>query len=349
MGLTVAAIRLQHIHRFTDRHGRLRHYLRMPGCKSVALPDLPGSPAFMAAYNAAVEGAQKPEAGIARTLPGSIDALAVSLYNSDEFKSLAVATRNTYRRIVESIRVDHGTKPVRLLHAAGVAKIMGEKQGKPSAANHRLRVVRLMMRHAIAKGWRSDDPSAGVARHRQTTKGFRPWSEEAIDAYRAKHPTGSLARRAMELLLNVGQRRGDTVLMGRQHVQGGMIHMRQEKTGNPISVPILPELAAELAQVPPGQLTFLARENGTTRSSRGFYNTFRDWCIEAGVPAGMSPHGLRKACGRRLAEAGCSAHEIMSILGHKTLAESQKYTADADRRRLAGSAMKKVARINRKG
>src|SRR5262249_53533281 len=34
------------------------------------------------------------------------------------------------------------------------------------------------------------------------------------------------------------------------------------------------------------------------------------------------PHGLRKAAGRRLAEAGCTAHEIMAVLGHTTLTEA---------------------------
>jgi hypothetical protein len=43
----------------------------------------------------------------------------------------------------------------------------------------------------------------------------------------------------------------------------------------------------------------------------------------------------------RLAEDGASAHALMAISGHKTLAEVQRSTADADRRRLADSAMAK--------
>jgi hypothetical protein len=37
-----------------------------------------------------------------------------------------------------------------------------------------------------------------------------------------------------------------------------------------------------------------------------------------------------KAACRRLAEAGCSANEIMSISGHATLKELVRYTAAAD-------------------
>jgi len=57
---------------------------------------------------------------------------------------------------------------------------------------------------------------------------------------------------------------------------------------------------------------------------------------------GCSAHGLRKAAARRLAEAGCSAHEIAAITGHATLREVARYTEAADRRKLAASAMAKI-------
>ncbi|WCR07328.1 tyrosine-type recombinase/integrase [Paracoccus fistulariae] len=51
----------------------------------------------------------------------------------------------------------------------------------------------------------------------------------------------------------------------------------------------------------------------------------RDWCNGAGLPQCTS-HGLRKACARRLAEAGAIPHEIMAVAGHETLAEVERYT-----------------------
>ena len=62
----------------------------------------------------------------------------------------------------------------------------------------------------------------------------------------------------------------------------------------------------------------------------------------AGLPLDCQPHGLRKAAGRRLAEAGCSSRELMAVLGHKTLSEAERYTRDADQARLASAA---VARL----
>ena len=49
----------------------------------------------------------------------------------------------------------------------------------------------------------------------------------------------------------------------------------------------------------------------------------------------MPPHGLRKATGHRLAEAGATAKMIMAILDHTTLAEAERYTEEADQAALA--------------
>jgi integrase len=57
---------------------------------------------------------------------------------------------------------------------------------------------------------------------------------------------------------------------------------------------------------------------------------------------GCSLHGLRKACCRKLAEARCTVNQIQAISGHKTLAEVERYTRDADRTRLAEEAISRT-------
>jgi hypothetical protein len=53
---------------------------------------------------------------------------------------------------------------------------------------------------------------------------------------------------------------------------------------------------------------------------------------------------LRKAACRRLAEAGCTRHEIAAISGHRTLKEVERYTRAVDQARLARQAMKRTKR-----
>jgi len=60
---------------------------------------------------------------------------------------------------------------------------------------------------------------------------------------------------------------------------------------------------------------------------------------KAGLPARCTPHGLRKRCLTDMAERGCSIHEIMSVSGHLTMKEVERYTRMADRACNARAAM----------
>jgi hypothetical protein len=55
-------------------------------------------------------------------------------------------------------------------------------------------------------------------------------------------------------------------------------------------------------------------------------------------------HGLRKACCRRLAEAGCSTQETMSISGYTSRAEVERYTKGVDQKHMAARAMARIER-----
>jgi integrase len=189
------------------------------------------------------------------------------------------------------------------------------------------------------------DPTTGVKARALKSPGIYTWSDEEIAHYRAHHCLGSNARTALELMIGTAQRRGDIVRMGRQHVRGDMLYVSQQKTGWEGLIPIGPDLALTLAAVPADNLTFLTTGWGAPFTAAGFGNAFRQWCNEAGLPKCCSSHGLRKAACRQLAEAGCTAHEIMAISGHLTLAEVQRYTKAVDQARLARAAAKKRTTI----
>jgi integrase len=188
---------------------------------------------------------------------------------------------------------------------------------------------------------RKDDPTEGVKRPKITGDGYLTWDEHHIAAYRARHAIGTRARLAFELLLNTAQRRGDVVRMIRP--RDGVIRVTQQKTGTKLEIPVHPELQAVIDATPSDHVTLLATSFDKSFTSAGFGNLFRDWCQEAGLPDGYSAHGLRKAACRRLAEAGCSANQIMSISGHRSLGEAEKYVRAAEQARLARSAMASVS------
>jgi len=104
-----------------------------------------------------------------------------------------------------------------------------------------------------------------------------------------------------------------------------------------------PELTRIIEATPSSELTFLTTEYGKPFTAAGFGGWFRDRCDEAGLPH-CSAHGLRKAGAARAAENGATAHELMAIFGWLTLKEAERYTAAAQRRRLAKNATRLLAR-----
>jgi integrase/recombinase XerD len=107
-------------------------------------------------------------------------------------------------------------------------------------------------------------------------------------------------------------------------------------------MPMSPELQAACDAMPKVHLTYIITSHGKPRSKYGLGNDFAKWATEAGLPARCRLHGLKNGGMRRLVEAGGTAHELMAFSGHKTLTEIQRYTADADRKRLADAALAKL-------
>src|SRR5262252_3356723 len=115
------------------------------------------------------------------------------------------------------------------------------------------------------------------------------------------------------------------------------------KTSVTVAVPVHPELRAIIDASAGANLTFIVTERGRPFPGHSFTAWFRKHCDDAGLPKRCVVHGLRKAAARRLAEAGCTVHEIAAITGHTTLKEVERYTKAFDRERLARAAMARMA------
>jgi integrase len=334
-------IRLPYIHRFEDRHGKPRYYFRRSGRKQVRLPH-PSSPEFMDAYKSARDHGARTEVGVTRSRSGTIGALVSAYLNSPAFKNLASETQRSRRGILERFRDEHGDKRVETLERRHVQMMLNAKANTPSAARNFLNALRVLMEFAVECGIRPDNPTFGIKRPKIRTDGWRTWTEEDISAFETKHPIGSQARLAMALMLHTGQRRSDIVHMGWQQVRDGVIEVRQRKTKTVLKIPIHPELQKILDATPSNHLPFLATTAGKPfTSAASFGNWFGERCREAGLPKGTAAHGFRKATCRRLAEAGCSALQIMAISGHRSLSEVQRYCSAAEQEGLARAAQAK--------
>jgi integrase len=334
----MARIKLKFVQSFVDRKsGAVFHYFRRRGHARVRLPGLPGSDAFMNAYRDALDVLQSP-IGATRSKPGSTSTAIAAYYGSLEFSTLAAGTRRVRRFLLEGFRARHGDKPLKLLPPQFIAHVLSTM--KPHAAKNWLKAIRHFMSFAVAQGFIVADPTSGIKLPKmKKSDGFRTWNEEEIAQFESHHAIGTHARLAFALLLYSAQRRGDVIRFGPQHVRGGALHLRQQKTGAALEIPIHPDLRAVLDSTACEHLTYLTTKRGGPYTATDFSEAMRIWCDAAGLPRHCVFHGLRKAACRRLAEAGCSANEIMSISGHATLAQVQHYTDAVDQKQMAKNAM----------
>ena len=321
---------------FIDQHGRPRFYFRRPGFPRVPLPGLPWSPEFMAAYETALAG-QPVQVGAGRLMPGTIRALAVSYFNSPAFRSMSRITQQDYRYAIERFCQEHGDKRAAALQREHIIKLMAGR--KPNSANRLRKVLRAMMTHAVEIGIRADDPTREVKAVRIKSDGYHSWTEAEIAQFEARHPEarGHGWRWPVALYRPAPCRcrtsRPPAHPRRRDADQAAEDRRRACHPG-------APRVAGnDLWRDRPSD--FPGERWGRPFTVGSFSNWFRAQCDMANLPH-CSAHGLRKAAARRLAEAGCTAHEIAAITGHASLREVARYTRAADQRRLAGAAMEKT-------
>jgi integrase len=276
--------------------------------------------------------------GASRTIPGSVNAMIVGYLGSAAFHHLAPSSQAQYGRIFENMRREHGDKSIAKLERRHVVTMLNAKAATPIGARDFLRCLRLLIAYGIGIGIRADDPTLGLRVKLPKSDGYRTWTEDDIATVEAAYPIGSKPRLAPALLLGTALRCADVVRVGRGNVRNGTITITQQKTKTALVIPVTAALAEAINATPSEAMVFLLNEHGKAFTAKGFGKWFTAQCQRVGL-TGLSPHGLRKAACRRLAEAGCSANEIAAISGHASLREVERYTKAADQARMARNAM----------
>lgn len=311
--------------------------------------NLPGpyrSPEFVAAYEYALHGAKAP-ASTAEA--GTIAWLIEQYLGSLKYANLSASRKRSIRGELDWLRGAAGKYHYARLEVRHIEALMAKKTG-PVAANTVKKNVSMLFNFAARKlGHTGPNPARFAERMKVNADGYHTWTDAEIDRFLARHPAGSKARLVLLLALNTGMSRTDLCRVGWQHVERkdgkARIAYKRAKTSIAADLPILPELAEELAILPKDRLLFIAQDGkavGYKPETLG--NWFRDRCAEAKVPGSL--HGLRKAGATRLADAGASNWEIASYLAHKDTKQADTYTKRANRAKLADSGFAKLANVS---
>ena len=210
--------------------------------------------------------------------------------------------------------------------------MMAKRADTPGAANDLLKKIRILIRFAIVNGIRRDDPTLKMKKFKAGE--FHTWTEEEIAQFEQRWPVGSTERLAFAVQLFSGQRVSDApTWIGRSGYRHDPRHSDQDQgqARNPIAFGTC-NYPGRLCSQRGGAHSYVLRQCLHAEGARQLHGHAIG---KAELPERCVTHGLRKAAARRLAEAGCSVHEIMAITGHRTLAEVERYTKAAEQKRLA--------------
>jgi integrase len=259
-------VNFRYVQEYVDDHGTRYIYYRRGGGRKVRIRATPGTAEFQAAYDEArciaeanVDGSPpksdgKPKAGTYRWL-------CTEYFKSLEFRNLNPDTQRVRRNVLEATwrepweagsRELFDNAPIARIDATALEVLRDRKLPEfPEAARSRLKNISQVFEWAKDKRIVKRNPARDVKypKHRPSA-GFHKWEPHEVEQFWRRHPIGTKARLAVDLLLFTGQRGSDIHQLGRQHIRDGWIKLTQAKNKdrNPVTLqlPVLPILSATI-------------------------------------------------------------------------------------------------------
>jgi integrase len=269
----------------------------------------PGSPDFIASYNAAVAK---------RVKPSAVESVAglIGLYEKSTDYPKNESTRRDYKRYLGLIEGEFGDMPIAALKDPEVRGIFKEwrdgMQDKPRKADYAWSVLVKLLNFAVDRGKIAVNPCARGGRLSDSDRTEKVWTDEHIERLFAQ------ASREVALVcfaaLWTGQRQGDLLALTRANVKDGVLRLKQGKTGRKIAMPVPAALSRALEHAQKGAALFL-NSRGKAWTEDGFRASFGKACEAAGIDD-LTFHDMRGTFASRAAQAGCTIVEIAAVTGH---------------------------------
>jgi integrase len=332
-----------HLRHETTRHKRRVWYVRIGDGPRIRLKGDYGSDEFWMQYHAAVNGEHPVRHSKASA--GSLAWLIERYRETGAWMDLSQATRRNRENHFKQVIKSAGHQPCKAITQATIIAAKDRRAHTPAQARNFLDAMRGLFKWAKQAQHVSIDPTIGVENpKRKKGPGFPVLTEADVEAFYKRWPLGTKERVWIDVLLFTGLRRGDAVVIGRQHVRDGVASLRTEKSqGRQITVtlPILPVLQRTLDAGPIGELAFICGSRGKPFTKEAFGTAFKEACVAAGIP-NKSAHGCRKIGATRAAENGATVAELNALFGWSGTSMASLYTQAADRKRLASKAISKL-------
>ena len=302
----------------------------------------PGSPEFLASYEASHRNRRTPDPSLFRSV-------IVEYKASRDFASLRERTQADYLKQIAKVEAEFGNLPLEALDDPRVTKDFLEWRDKlaasPRQADYAWTVLMRLISWARGRGLTTYRPPERVERLYHADRADKIWTDEHVAAFMALAP--ETLQRALVLALETGQRQGDLLVLPWSAFDATWIKLRQSKTGRAVRVPVTRRLRAVLDYTPRTSPIILTNTYGRPWQPNAFRKAWGGASRKAGIVE-LTFHDLRGTAVTRLSEAECTPQEIATITGHSLRdvgAIMDRYSARTDK--LAVAAIAKLERGRR--
>jgi integrase len=274
----------------------------------------PGSPEFMASYNAAIENRRLPEPGRFRAL--------VTLYRaSPDFQKLADSTRRNWSpwldRIAEyfgGLSIAQFDRPERIRPV--IRRWRHGFADKPRSADYGMQVLSRVLSYAVDPlGKIAVNPCEGIKRIYSGNRSEIIWTD--ADIARIKMTCSEEVAHAIDLASYTGLRLGDLLRLSWSHVghDAIVITTGKSKHRREAIIPLYDDLKNALAAIPKRSTTILTNSKARPWTKDGFGSSFNKAKIAASMSdANLHFHDLRGTAATRFYVAGIPERVIAEIM-----------------------------------
>ena len=323
----------------TDRHGNTVLYVRKKvdgRTKRIRLRAVPGTPAFLTEYQAALDA-----------VSGAVLMRACPYLRVDV----------THIQMLRDRKVAQGLSGAAINRKKYMGSLFAwaieEKKFKIKANSCR-----------------------DVKKPKHVTSGFYTWTANDVAKFVERHPIGTTAYLALCLMLFLGALRQDAIRLGPKNRRDGLMRYVPKKTTykrvDESVKPILAPLAEAIRRtertglcstgypitygasalmvvgfddrgpVARGLLTY--GQSGDPRSEH-HGNKMRDWCDQAGL-TDCTAHGLKKIAATIVAELGATNRQMMALFDWETERMATVYTDKANKAKMAADAARLLGQFS---
>lgn len=318
----MVTVRLKSVHVIRTRLAdgrRVEYHYAWKGKGAPRLPGAPGSPEYVAAFEAAHRARKQPKTGTLREVICAYKA-------SGEYTKLSAHTTRAYARYLDMIEAKFGTLPLAALDEPKIKRHFrawrDSMASTPRSADYAVGVLKTLLEWGVEDEYFAENHAAKVKRLHRVDRSDSIWTADDFTAF--EREASKELRWAVRLAAFTGLRQSDLISLVWTHYDGSSFSLRTSKRGKEVIIPAVAGCQKLMGEIEKRHAVVLTTERGKRRwTADGLRSSFRKACLDAGIKRTF--HDLRRTAATNLMASGIEKSQVAMIMGwEETAVEALK-------------------------